>query len=124
MRKPNYNVQVLETAADDSFLPAKELLPWADPYIAALMGRLTSEYGDSELSEQEDETWDFDSEQLDVEDEAAQDASQYWLSDELAPEDSADDFHWHLDRAPAVPPVYGGWPLLDDLRTESRHENV
>lgn len=115
MRKPQYNVQVLETAADDSFLPAKELLPWADPYIAALMGRL-----DAESGEQEDETWDFDSEQLDEDDATAEDASQYWLSDEIAPEDA----DWHLDRAPVVPPVYGGWPLLDDLRTESRHENV
>ncbi|QDU27701.1 hypothetical protein ETAA8_27900 [Anatilimnocola aggregata] len=115
MRKPNYNVQLLETAAEgDAFLPAKELLPWADPYIAALVGRLEAQ------DEEENETWDFDAEALDKDAEEAEDAAHYWLSDELAPED--DD--WHLDRAPAVPPVYGGWPLLNDLPAESRHENV
>jgi len=114
MRKPRYNVQVLETAANgDSYLPAKELLPWADPYIAALMGRLEAEGED-------DDNEDFDTEQLDKDAEETEDSAEYWLNAEIAPED--DD--WHLDRAPATPPVYGGWPLLDDLRTESRHENV
>ncbi|WP_425618725.1 hypothetical protein NA78x_002437 [Anatilimnocola sp. NA78] len=112
MRKPHYNVQVLETAVDgDSYLPAKELLPWADPYIAALMGRL-----EATGEEEEDDSWGFDSELVDKDAEETEDSAEYWLN--------AEDDDWHLDRAPAVPPVFGGWPLLDDLRTESRHENV
>jgi hypothetical protein len=95
---PKYHVQVLETDADDSFAPARELLPWADPYIASLMGRLEQhEHG------HDDETWDYEP----LDDEA--DEEEEVLRDEL-PED--DD--WHLDREPRFPPVYGGWPLLND----------
>lgn len=97
-------LQVVETAAEgDAFFPARELLPWADPYIASLMGRLEGVND----SEQADETWDFDYEPLDEEEEEN-------LTDELTPD--ADD--WHLDRDPAYPPIYGGWPLLNDLNPD------
>jgi hypothetical protein len=87
-----FHVQVLETPADGESFPARELLPWADPYIASLMGRLSSEADDAwDFAAKNDE--DFDDEE--------------YLDDEL-PED------WHLDREPQLPPVYGGWPLLND----------
>lgn len=89
-----FHVQVLETPADGDFFPARELLPWADPYIASLMGRLAGEA--------DDEGWDFRAKD-DVEF-----GSEELLNDEL-PED------WHLDRESPFPPVYGGWPLLNDL---------
>ncbi len=95
-----FHVQVIETAVDGESFPARELLPWADPYIASLMGQLQNEA--------DEETWDFEAKDEDLEDEE-------FFDDEL-PED------WHLDREPALPPVYGGWPLLNDLPTESRHE--
>lgn len=88
-----FHVQVLETPADGDSFPARELLPWADPYIASLMGRLDCEA---------DEAWDFEAK----DDEDFDDKE--FLDDEL-PQD------WHLDRAPQLPPVYGGWPLLNDL---------
>ena len=93
-----YHVQVLEMDADsDSFAPARELLPWADPYIASLMGQLEhNEHG------HDDETWDVDYEPVaEAEDEEVE-------RDELPAED------WHLDGEPRFPPVYGGWPLLND----------
>jgi hypothetical protein len=93
---PNYFIQVLETdAASDSFAPARELLPWADPYIASLMGRL-----EQNEHTHDEESWDFDYERLDDED--------FVERDELPDDD------WHLDHEPRFPPVYGGWPLLDD----------
>ena len=88
-----FHVQAIETAADGQSFPARELLPWADPYIASLMGRLQNEA--------EADAWDFETRD-DVE------LEEDFLDDEL-PED------WHLDRAPVLPPVYGGWPLLNDL---------
>ena len=92
-----YHVQVLETDADDCG-PARELLPWADPYIASLMGRLEQhEHG------HDDETWDFDYEPLDAEDE-----------EEVERDELPADEDWDLDREPRLPPVYGGWPLLND----------
>lgn len=95
-----FHVQVIETAADGESFAARELLPWADPYIASLMGQLQNEA--------DEETWDFESKDEGLENEE-------FFDDEL-PED------WHLDREAAFPPVYGGWPLLNDLPTESRHE--
>jgi hypothetical protein len=106
MIQPLKRVQVVETAADgEDFFPARELLPWADPYIASLMGRLEGENNAEQEDELADPTWDFDYEPLDEEDEEA-------LGDELTPGDD-----WHLDREPAYPPVYGGWPLLNDLHS-------
>jgi hypothetical protein len=95
-----FHVQAIETAVDGESFPARELLPWADPYIASLMGQLQNEA--------EEEAWDFEAKDDELEDEE-------FFDDEL-PAD------WHLDREPALPPVYGGWPLLNDLPTESRHE--
>lgn len=94
-----FHVQVLETPVDGEAFAARELLPWADPYIASLMGQLQNQA--------DEETWDFEAKDEDDGDE--------FLVDEL-PED------WHLDSESHLPPVYGGWPLLNDLPVESRHE--
>ena len=98
-----YHVQAVETAADGEFSPARELLPWADPYIAQLMGQLEDEA--------DDDAWDFDT-RLEEED------------DDFVADDSHDaeldvNEDWHLDREPRLPAVYGGWPLLNDLPMES-----
>ncbi len=107
-------LQVLETAADgDRFQPARELLPWADPYIASLMGRLDGNDADATDDLDEENAWDFDSEQLD-EDDDGKPANDF----------TPDEDDWHLDGVHALPPVYGGWPLLNDLPVESRHESV
>jgi hypothetical protein len=102
MLKPQYHVQVLETAAEgEAFFPARELLPWADPYIASLMGQL--EWNETQNA---DDTW--------VENEWADEpepGDETGFGNELTPEPN----DWHLDREPAMPPVYGGWPLLNDL---------
>lgn len=92
-----FHVQVIETAADGQSFPARELLPWADPYIASLMGSLRNEA--------DEEAWDFETRDED-------ESQDSFAKDEL-PED------WHLDRAPVLPPVYGGWPLLNDLPSAS-----
>lgn len=93
-----FHVHAIETAVDGESFPARELLPWADPYIASLMGQLQNEA--------DEVAWDFEAKDEDFE---------AFLDDEL-------EADWHLDREPALPPVYGGWPLLNDLPTESRHE--
>jgi hypothetical protein len=100
-----FHVQAIETAADGESFPARELLPWADPYIASLMGQLQNEA--------EEETWDFEAKDDEFEEED-------FLDDELAAGELPED--WHLDRESTLPPAYGGWPLLNDLPTESRHE--
>ena len=100
-----FHVQLFEAPTDGEAFPARELLPWADPYIAQLMGQL----------QEEEETWDFESKDEEFEEEE-------FIDDEL-PEDT------HLDSESHLPPVYGGWPLLNDLpaysqqnTAESRHE--
>jgi hypothetical protein len=108
MIRPLKQVQVLETAAEgEEFFPARELLPWADPYIASLMGQLSGDNDAEQEDELADPTWDFDYEALDEEDEEA-------LGDDVTPGDD-----WHLDRESVYPPVYGGWPLLNDLQPQN-----
>jgi hypothetical protein len=80
----------------------RDLLPWADPYIAALMAQLVDQSGEdapanlpnskdgSQCYSAAEETWPDDDQSV--------------LADEL------DDNGSHLD----YPPVVGGWPLLDD----------
>ena len=89
-------VQAVETAADGESFPARELLPWADPYIAALMGRLENEA--------DDDAWEFD----------VKSDEEGFEDEEFLAEDLPADEDWHLDREPRFPPVYGGWPLLND----------
>ena len=94
-----FHVQLFEAPVDGDNSTARELLPWADPYIAQLMGQFREDA----------ESWDFAAKDEDEED----DFADLDIAAEL-PED------WHLDRE-SYPPVYGGWPLLNDM-PESRHE--
>jgi hypothetical protein len=81
----------------------RDLLPWADPYIAVLMERLEDRFGQhleayvpAEPPAEEDEPWsppeDYD-----------------WQDDAFRPDLPPNS------RLSWDPPVYGGWPLLDDL---------
>jgi hypothetical protein len=102
--------QVLEVSprAGGSRAGASDLLPWADPYIALLMRRLEERY--------DVEKYDFENEDAEF-DPFADDSVPEW-SDESSDADGAPP-------APAeashewYPPVYGGWPLLDDLEREA-----
>lgn len=108
---------VLEVPAHDDWLcrrstGVRELLPWADPYIAGLMRNLTDRYGRSEpegdrfaahsnpyevaaeldLPRGNDDQWENDG----------------WQEDAFMPQPiEAPRFH-------SYPPVYGGFPLLED----------
>ena len=83
-----------------------DLLPWADPYIAALMAQLEGQ-GDAEDSDSQNpgsrNTLDG-SDYYSAADGAWSDEDDSVFADEL------DDSGWHLD----YPPVVGGWPLLND----------
>lgn len=104
---------VLEVPPCDDWRPRAEqprdLLPWADPYIARLIGRLENRYN-VELEDDE-------------------------LSDPFAPDEAAwqpaagDDWEdafvprsLDMPRRRWHPPVYGGFPLLNDLE-EGGDEN-
>ncbi len=100
--------QVLEVPARDDWRPRadhpRDLLPWADPYIASLMNRLEDRYNVGEPAAD------------DLSDPFAPDG-ELWLP--AAGDDWEDAFvprsidalrqRWH-------PAVYGGFPLLDDLQ--------
>lgn len=80
----------------------RDLLPWADPYIAALMAQLEGQQSDAENSETQHSKDGSDCYSA-VEDTWLEDDDSV-LSDEL------DGSGSHLD----YPPVIGGWPLLND----------
>ena len=99
--------QVLEVPAQEDWMPRRgdwprDLLPWADPYIATLLGRLEDRYGaaegDDELADPRpanDDEW------------SAQAYDDGWEDDAFMPRQlEPTRFHW-------FPPVYGGFPLLD-----------
>ena len=87
----------------------RELLPWADPYIALLMQRLEAR---------------FDAEQDEV---ASIEPSEFHpLDADDSPWPMAEGDDWYEDAfvplaaerlSPSrLPAVYGGWPLLDDVQ--------
>ena len=108
---------VLEVPAHDDWLcrrggDVRELLPWADPYIAGLMKHLDNRYprgerescrfselsdpyqvsAESDLPGVSDDHWEDDG----------------WQEDAFMPQPlEAPRFH-------SYPPIYGGFPLLDD----------
>jgi hypothetical protein len=99
--------QVLEIPSGYDWRPRtnrpRDLLPWADPYIASLMSRLEDRYNVSEPAEDDlsdpfapdDDSW-------------LPPAGDDW-EDAFVPRPlDAPRYRWH-------PPVYGGFPLLDDL---------
>ena len=99
--------QVLEVPDHDDWLSRRgggprELLPWADPYIAGLMRRLESRFGPAD---------DYDACDPFATDEAPGGTSVLddgWQEDAFMPRPiEAPRFH-------SYPPVYGGFPLLED----------
>jgi hypothetical protein len=124
--------QVIETPADN-WLPRgqewpRDLLPWADPYIARLMARLERQYqwdgepeADDPLAADDapfgEDTVDeyaldggWDDTPLDSVEFSAAFFGDTW-------QDAAAFAPGWLEgpRRPNFPPVYGGFPLLDDV---------
>jgi len=78
----------------------RELLPWADPYIATLMRRLESRGGFEDLSASDPFA--------DEDDNCGAIFEDGWQEDAFMPPSSeAPRFH-------SYPPVFGGFPLLED----------
>ena len=105
MHGPTIHCQVLEvpdlddTAPRDEGTWPRDLLPWADPYIASLMMKLHRQHGATERLLDDDFTLD-------------QFAAEQWQRDEWNNEADAD---WpNLAAREEYPPIYGGFPLLDD----------
>ena len=98
---------VIEVPTDDDWLSRRggsprELLPWADPYIAGLMRKLQRR--GAAVDEQDA------SDPFEVEESAASVAvyDDGWQEDAFMPRPlEAPRFH-------SYPPVYGGFPLLND----------
>lgn len=97
--------QVLEVPALDDIDPRDEgtwprdLLPWADPYIAALMMKLHRQRGETERLLDDDMT-------------LYQIAAEQWQGEDA--EEGTDSAWPGLEARDEFPPVYGGFPLLDD----------
>ena len=79
----------------------RDLLPWADPYIALLMTRLADRYEVDEASFERPLPAEAASWEVAYDDSWQDDAFMPWRND--AP------------RRPIYPPVFGGFPLLDDV---------
>jgi hypothetical protein len=77
----------------------RDLLPWADPYIAGLMAKL--ERGRDAEDEGGDDPFDRGGF-------TGHDAARAWRDDAFLPPRS------RRALPSAEQPVYGGWPLLDD----------
>ena len=86
--------------------PAREILPWADPYIARLVSALEDKYAATELVDRADPS------------------PPDWTEWESTGDDGWNDGGWSGDAfmprplepagACRFPPVYGTFPLLDD----------
>ena len=99
--------QVLEVPADDGWLARRgcgprELLPWADPYIAGLMRRLQDRFDTSdELNSSDPFAPESGASSTAVFDDG-------WEEDAFMPRPlEAPRFH-------SYPPVFGGFPLLGE----------
>ena len=79
----------------------RDLLPWADPYIAALMAQLEGHEDEADISESRNPRDGSNCY-------SAVDGN--WSDDDSVLDDELDDAGSHLD----YPPVIGGWPLLND----------
>jgi hypothetical protein len=101
--------QVLEVPAHDGWLPRRErcrprdLLPWADPYIARVISRLEDRYNIDDKANDLSDPFSADDRRVNP---AVLDDG--WEEDAFMPQPAgAPRWRWH-------PPVYGGFPLLDD----------
>ncbi len=124
--------QVIETPVSEGWLPSgqdwpRDLLPWADPYIATIMVRLERRYdlaGPGWVGEPEaddplgTDDASFDSAPLDS---AAFSAA--FFGDAMWQDADAFMPGWQEGpRRSHLPPVYGGFPLLDDV-TDGHEED-
>jgi hypothetical protein len=115
----------------DEWMPAeqdwpRDLLPWADPYIAVLMLRLEERYdwsgasADHPLADDAPSHWpgsvphDRDWQDVSWQDEEA-DAADAPATANNPPCSDAQAPGRHLWRRCNMPPVFGGFPLLDDV---------
>ncbi|MFN0016627.1 MAG: hypothetical protein ACKVP0_00110 [Pirellulaceae bacterium] len=102
MYGPTIRCQVLEVPDLDDTSPRNEgtwprdLLPWADPYIASLMMKLERQHGATERLLDDDFTLD-------------QYAREQWQGDK-----GEDDSWQHFSPRNEYPPIYGGFRLLED----------
>jgi len=98
---------VIEVPTDDDWLSRRggsprELLPWADPYIAGLMRKLQRR---SAAVDEADASDPFEAEDAETSVAVYDDG---WQEDAFMPRPlEAPRFH-------SYPPVYGGFPLLKD----------
>ena len=80
----------------------RDLLPWADPYIALLMQRLEDRYEQEDAAFEDSAPDLFNKEYLGEESWDGEDIELERLSDPIEP----------------YPPIYGGFPLLNDASFE------
>lgn len=110
--------QVVETPADEDGMPRgqdwpRDLLPWADPYIAILMVRLERRYDWADDSPPADEAAFRAAQRDSWSDGAGRELDS--VGHENAWQDDAFMPRRHEGRRPMFPPMYGGFPLLDDV---------
>ncbi|MEX2175441.1 MAG: hypothetical protein WD872_13850 [Pirellulaceae bacterium] len=99
--------QVVETPAHADRLPhadewPRDLLPWADPYIATLMMQLERRY-----------EWSGESDAGNPLPDEPRIAIAY--DDSWQDDDAFMPGRLEGRRRPMFPPIYGGFPLLDDV---------
>ena len=105
MHGPTIRCQVLEVPDLDDTTPRDEgtwprdLLPWADPYIASLMMKLHRQRGETERLLDDDMT-------------LYQIAAEQWQGEDGT--EDMDSTWFGLEARNEYPPIYGGFPLLDD----------
>jgi hypothetical protein len=114
VRASRIHCQVLEVPVEEEWLPrrsgaVRDLLPWADPYIARLVRRLedqypvaTADYDPSDPFAADDALFEMD---------AWDPPSAEWESDAFLPPAESGR---QANRMSSYPAVYGGFPLLDD----------
>jgi len=99
--------QVIEVPAQDDWLSRRgggprELLPWADPYIADLMRRLGARFEAADGFDSSDPFADDD------------EPTSLAIFDDGWQEDAFMPTPLETPRFHSYPPVYGGFPLLED----------
>lgn len=110
MQLGHIHCQVVDTTDLDHLAPRDEgqwprdLLPWADPYVASLMLKLHRHRGETEgLLDDEFAQYQF--------------AADQWLGDDWKTAELDSPASLRIDLSPRneYPPIYGGFPLLEDL---------
>lgn len=110
----------------------REILPWADPYIAQLMQRLESRFDAEERFAEERNAEESNAEESNQRDAtgAADDSpwpGRQWSGDwdgdsdldaEFSSLETSDGLTNH-----ALPAVHGGWPLLNDVPGDGMRES-